>query len=628
MDEAVSLIPSCVPAMAKACETLRTEEAMGRILAQDVEALRNIPHFVASAVDGYALCSGSTRDAGPGHPVLLPPDQAVWVNTGGELPEWADAICMVEDTSTDEAGNIKLFSPLSPGANVRPVGEDVMKGQIIGHKGDSVQAPLAALFVASGIYEVPVMRKPRTLFIPTGNEVLSPTAITAEANVPAGKVLETNSTLLAGLFRQWGFELDIHPILPDDPDALAAAVKDGTGDYDLVLIGAGSAKGKRDFTAQVLDSIGKLFFRWVLVRPGRPAMGAVVNEKPVLCLPGFPTSTAVTAWGIVFPLLKWLEEGSISDKTLLKESLGITSEESARFLIAHSSPPGISEWLRVKTAQIDGTRYVWSLSLGSSSMSAMADCDGFVIVGEETLECPRGTSVPLLLTRKVDFEKRILFQGSNDPAFERITSFIREQGADIVMRSVGSLGGISALSRGEGHLAACHLLEGENGTYNDTFIERLQGPDGWERILLFLREQGIMVRRGNPKGLHDIADLAGDNVSIVNRQPGAGTRVLLDYLLSRENIQRSEIWGYETVALTHLDAASRVASCQADAALGIRAAARAMDLDFIPLVEEPYELVIPKRFLDHPGIIALQQAIEDKRWKQQVDHLGGYRWPN
>jgi putative molybdopterin biosynthesis protein len=258
----------------------------------------------------------------------------------------------------------------------------------------------------------------------------------------------------------------------------------------------------------------------------------------------------------------------------------------------------------------------------------MADCDGFVLIEEETLECPRGTSVPLLLTRKVDFEKRILFQGSNDPAFERITSFVREHGADIVMRSVGSLGGISALSRGEGHLAACHLLEGESGTYNDSFIERLQGPEGWERILLFWREQGIMVRAGNPKGLKTVADLTGDNVSIVNRQPGAGTRVLLDYLLASEKIPPSEVWGYDTVALTHLDAAGRVASGQADAALGIRAAAVAMKLDFIPLAEEPYELVIPKRFHDHPGIEALRKALEDSRWKEQVDRLGGYRWPD
>lgn len=609
-------------------ENVTSRGAVGRILSGDLEASRNLPHFVASAVDGFALRSEMSKDAGPGHPVTLTANHATWVNTGGELPAWADAVAMVEDTSSLTDGNIQLFRPLPPGANVRPVGEDVMKGQIIGREGDRVTPALCALCVATGLYEISVRRKPRTLFIPTGNEVVDASTIPSDAEVPAEKVLESNSIFLDGLFRQWGFPLDIHTIIPDDPEELSRTLKKAIEDYDLVLIGAGSAKGRRDFTAQVLEKLGTLIFRWLLVRPGRPAMAASITNKPVLCLPGFPTSTAVAAWGLVFPLLKLLEMGHPCDPGYLPESVGALDQVKTEFLVPHSSPPGVSEWLRVQTAEIDGKKHIWSLSIGSSSMSAMSECDGLVLLDEQVLECPKGTSCNMLLTRKVDFKKRILFQGSNDPAFERITSFVRTRGSDIVLRSVGSLGGISALSRGEGHVAACHLLNGKTGTYNDSFISRFQGQEQWDRVLLFWREQGIMVQAGNPKGLRTVRDLVSRDIAIVNRQPGAGTRVLLDYLLTQETLSPTDLWGYDNISLTHLDAANKIACGQADAALGIRAASRAMGLDFIPLVEEPYELVIPRKYRGHPGIEALLDALQDRNWKKQVDRLGGYRWPS
>lgn len=628
LEEALDLLQTHHFSTENPIESISAGNSVGRILAKDLEARRNIPHFVASAVDGFALRSDMSQNAGPGHPAKLSPEQAVWINTGGELPVWADAVAMVEDTSTGENQEVRLFRTLPPGANVRPVGEDVMKGQIIGREGDKVTPALCALCVAAGLYEIPVRRKPRTLFIPTGNEVVEPDAIPPEEGVPAQKILETNSVFLRGLFSQWNFPLDIHPILPDDPDKLSQTLENAIKDYDVVLVGAGSAKGRRDFTARVLESLGTLIFRWILVRPGRPAMAASIRNKPVLCLPGFPTSTAITAWGLVFPLLKSLEKGQATDPDYLPESVGAIGRIGAEFLVPHSSPPGVSEWLRVQAAEIDGIRHIWSLSIGSSSMSAMSESDGLVLLDGNTLECPKGTPCDLLLTRKVDFDKRILFQGSNDPAFERITSFVRARGSDIVFRSVGSLGGISALSRGEGHVAACHLLDGKTGTYNDAFIARLHGSEPWERILLFWREQGIMVRSGNPKKLKTIGDLASSDVSIVNRQPGAGTRVLLDYLLLQEKLLPSDLWGYNNISLTHLDAANKIACGQADAGLGIRAASKAMGLDFIPLTEEPYELVFPRKHENHPGIKALLDALHDKEWKKQVDRLGGYRWPN
>ncbi|HOC82644.1 MAG TPA: substrate-binding domain-containing protein, partial [Synergistales bacterium] len=189
-----------------------------------------------------------------------------------------------------------------------------------------------------------------------------------------------------------------------------------------------------------------------------------------------------------------------------------------------------------------------------------------------------------------------------------------------------SLGGLSALARGEGHVASCHLLDPEKGVYNDSYIERLDETRSWRRIKLFKRQQGFLVRKGNPAGIHSVKDLAVTGAFFVNRQPGAGTRVLFDHLLKEAGIDPGLINGYDNIAITHYEAAARIPGGSAVATLGVKAAAEAFGTDFIPVTEEDFELVIPERFIDHPGILILLEALSDERWRSEVDSLGGYRW--
>ncbi|WP_051464452.1 substrate-binding domain-containing protein [Aminiphilus circumscriptus] len=597
--------------------------ALGRILAEDVLARRNVPHYQASAVDGYALSAARTKGASASAPVEIDDTSCLWVNTGNPVPEEFDSVLMVEDASFLPDGSFRVYKSLSLGANIRPVGEDVMRGQIIGKRGERVTPMSAALFLAAGVLDLPLSEPPVVTMIPTGDEIETPEKM-EDMPVP-GRVAETNSTMIAGFLHEWGVPCMICPIVADDRVRLEEAVLDAVKRSDIVLVGAGTAKGKRDHAEAVLASLGKILFKGLRMKPGRPAILGMVQDTPVLCLPGFPMSSAVVAWSVLYPLVRWFLFGLLPEGDLLREALRAVPE-SMKLLMPHSSPQGIAEWLRVKGVELDGVRYAVPLPSGSSVMWAMAEADGFALLHPEQFELPKGTSVNVFLVKDISWKTRILFQGSNDPALEHLLPLLRDRGGDMVIRSVGSLGGLTALRRGEGHVGACHLLDPETGEYNTPFIQRLQ-EGVWKRVLIYWRMQGILVPRGNPKGIFSVADFSRETVRIANRQPGAGTRVLLDALLKEKGVAPENVQGYGVVCTTHLDAASRVASGSADAALGIKAAADAFDLDFLPLTEEPYELIIPEKHLSHLGIEILFACLQDSAWKYRVELLGGYRWP-
>lgn len=608
-------------------QTMEISDALGHILTKDITAARNVPHYAASAVDGYALEASATAGASPATPSTICAEKYQWMNTGAALPDWADAVLMVEDSSLD-GDSLKVFRPLTPSANVRPLGEDVMAGQILAREGDEVTPALVSLFLCAGIDSVPVKRKVRALFIPTGDEIISREDWMAKTEQRSGTVAESNSLFVTSSFKQWGFEADVAPILPDNAQILKEYVKKGAEDYDLVMLGAGSAKGKRDHTIEVFSELGQVLFRGVRMKPGRPAMAAKIGGKPVICLPGFPMSTTVALWSLVYPLLMQFSGRQGDLVEFIKEALGTTETWKTQLVVQHSSAAGIQEWLRMKTALVGDKLYSWPLTSGASVLWALAEADGIAMLPDSALECEKGTAVDVWMTKKVGLEARAFFQGSDDPAIQLLVTPIRKRGADFVSRAVGSMGGLAALSRGECHVAAAHLLDESTGKYNDSFIERFSAGQKWKRILVFYRTQGIIVQRGNPLGIKNFKDLCTKDIVFSNRQPGAGTRVLFDHLLRENGVSSDCIKGYSQICTTHMEAANRVYTGIADATLGIKSAADALGLDFIPLAEEPYELVVPEKYMEHPGIKALLDSIGDEGWRRKVEEMGGYRWPN
>ena len=626
LEDAWRLLGSAFKDLPAGAETyIDISDALGYVLSRDITANRNVPHYAASAVDGYALDASSTIGASSATPVSVPPEGYVWMNTGADIPSWSNSVLMVEDSSL-EGDNLLVFKTLTPSANVRPLGEDVMAGQIIAREGDPVSPALISLFLCAGIDKVPVIRKPRTLFIPTGDEIIARKNWLADSKPKSGTVAESNSLFIEASFKAWGYDIDVSPILPDNAEILGEHVLKSVEKYDLVLVGAGSAKGRRDHTLEVFEAAGEILFRWIRMKPGRPAMAARIGGKPVICLPGFPMSTTVVLWSLVYPLLNLLSSRSGSHADLIKQAVGCRSTWETKLLVPHSSPAGIQEWLRVKTARVGGQIYCWALTSGASVLWALAEADGIAMLPASALECEKGTDVSVWMTRDVDLDRRILFQGSDDPAIQLLATPIKRRGGEFVSRAVGSMGGLAALSRGECHLAAAHLLDEKDGTYNDSFIERFSNGRKWERILVFYRMQGIIVQPGNPKNIRSFSDLCSGDFIFSNRQPGAGTRVLFDHFLKQCGKSPSDIKGYEQQCTTHMEAANRVYTGLADATLGIKSAADALGLDFIPLAEEPYELVIPSEYMEHPAVTALLDSLKDEEWRKKVEGMGGYRW--
>jgi putative molybdopterin biosynthesis protein len=628
--------------LAKAWEILKSEfepliggdsvevpaiDSLGFSLACDVQAVRNVPHFAASAVDGYAVESSLTAGASPATPVTLKKGQYAWVNTGADIPKTANSVLMVEDSSkTGE--DLLIYKTLTPYANVRPLGEDVMAGQIIAREKERVTPAHISLFLSAGIEAVPVIRKPKVLFIPTGNEIVSGEEWLTDSAPKSGTAAESNSLFIGSSFKKWGYELNTANVIPDDAELIKKAVVEGTDNYDIVLIGAGSAKGDRDHTLEVLEEAGSVLFHWIKMKPGRPAMAANVRGKPVICMPGFPMSTAVVLWSLVYPLLELYSGRTASQRKLIEDALGTKEIWDTKLLVQHSSPAGIEDWLRVMTAKVGDDLYCWSLTSGASVMLALAESDGIALLPASALEMEKGTEIRVMMTKNVDLDKRILFQGSDDPAIALLATPVQRRGGELVSRAVGSMGGLAALSRGECHVAASHLLDASDGSYNDSFIARFSKGQDWRRILVFYRTQGIIVKKGNPRNIKGFEDLCSGDCVLANRQPGAGTRVLFDYYLQKHGKKATDVVGYNYQCTTHMEAANRVYTGLADAALGIKSAADALGLDFVPLTEEPYELVIPGKYIEHPSVKALIYSLDDAEWREQVEKMGGYRWPN
>ena len=628
LDKALALLLDSANGLRHSQE-IPIEKAVGSVLSTAVFSKKNVPHYTASAVDGYAIISDKTRGATAATPVSVSSDFE-WINTGGVVPDWADAIVMIEDASTIE-GTLLVRKAAIAGENVRAIGEDVASGALLAYAGDLVSPALVSLFLCSGVFKVSVYVKPRIVFIPTGNEIIDKETWESSTAPLAGLVVDSNSSLIMATLNQWGYDVAIHPIVKDNPDLLREAIKKATNQYDIVLVGAGSSKGDRDHTENVLDAIGDLLFHWVLSKPGRPAMAAKVGNGLVVCLPGFSISTAVILWSLVYPLLSFYMGKSVqsaSIEQMLPEALGAHETLTSKLLLPHSSPQGVQEWLRVQAAKIGESVYSWPLPSGASNISSLANADGIALLPANLLECDKGTQVVIWVTKKMDLSKRILFQGSDDPAVHLLIENVRRRGQDMIIRPVGSMGGLAALQRNEAHLAGSHLLDSETGSYNTSYIRLFQGEQQWQRYHLFDREQGLLLQNGNPKGIKSIEDIVEKNAVFVNRQPGAGTRILFDFLLKKASIDSSMIKGYGRQCLTHLEVANRVAMGLADVALGVKSAADALGLCFLPITKETYELIFPKESLSLQPMIALLDAVGDKDWTKKVDQMGGYSWPS
>lgn len=624
------------------------EEALGMVTAKPVWAALSSPHYHAAAMDGYALRSRDTHGATERNPISLQiGGQALYVDTGDPLPHWADAVVPIEDVEPQgrlEGARAReavlLRASLSPWANVRPMGEDMVATELVLPAGHTLRPVDLGAIAGSGHGTVTVWRAPEVAVIPTGSELVEP-----GHEIKPGDIVEYNSLVLAAQVRSWGGQPSRYDIVEDDFDHIKAAVQEATLEHDLVLLIAGSSAGSEDYSARVVRSLGELLVHGIAVRPGHPViLGMLGKERqrapdgaadsgnpssteqrsfrsqasgkiPIIGVPGYPVSATLTGEIFVEPLLsRWLG----------REPYKPDSVRAVLTRKVHSSL-GDDEYLRVTVGRVGERLVAAPLSRGAGVISSLVRADGIVLIPAGVQGLQAGEEVDVRLYRTLEeVERTLVVLGSHDLTIDLMAQHLAKRGLNLSSANLGSLGGLIALRRGEAHFAGSHLLDPQSGTYNLPYVERYLPETPVVVVGLVNREQGLIVSEGNPKGLVGLEDLASGEVRIVNRQRGAGTRVLLDYHLSKLEVETESIPGYGHEEFSHLTVAATVASGRADCGLGIRAAAEALGQDFIALYKERYDLVIPRKYYTGRKMEPLLELLQDRGFRAEVEGLPGY----
>ncbi len=598
-------------------EILPVRDSFNRLLARSVKAVRSVPAYNAAAVDGLAVRASDTYSALPETPVFLSPGtEAIPVNTGDPLPDGTNAVVMIERVElTDDRYEIR--EAVYPWQNVRKTGEDIVKGEILFPAYHQIRAYDQSALLAAGVLSVEVFRKPRVLIIPTGDEIVAPEKV--HDPIQPGVILEVNGQMLASMAADCGAEATLANPVPDDFEKIKQAIMSGVAaGYDVILIIAGSSAGSEDFTPAVLSQVGELLVHGITVMPGKPTLLASVANCPVVGIPGYPVSAFVSFREFVRPLLYRLQGLQAPQSERVEASIGRKLPSKA----------GLEEHVRVIMGRIRGRTVAIPLTGGAGIMTSLTRADGILRIPPESSGLSEGEKVSVeLLTPLPALEHRLLAIGSHDLAIDLLAGLLKERSEGkitISSSNVGSMGGLLAVDRGIAHLAGSHLLDRQSGEYNRPFVARYIKSTRVQLVTLVHRWQGLIVAKGNPKNIRGIGDLTRSDISLINRQPGSGTRILLDYELEKAGIDPSSVAGYRNEEYTHMSVAMAVASGRADVGMGILAAAHALDLDFIPVTRERYDLVIPIDLFEDQRIKLLLEIIRSSAFTQQVLALGGY----
>ncbi|MFI7673805.1 molybdopterin biosynthesis protein [Actinophytocola sp. NPDC049390] len=583
-------------------------DAVGRVTAAPVWATRSSPAFDSSGMDGIAVRAADTVGAAETTPVLLTDFEVV--DTGDPLPAGYDAVIMREHVHRvgDQA---EIRAAVPPYQHVRSIGEDISAAELLLPEGHRLRPVDVAACAAAGVTELAVRRPPVVAVIPTGDEIRP-----IGASLEPGDILDTNSLMLAAQAREAGCEARVAEIVRDDPAAITDVLRSAAATADLVLLIAGSSAGRDDYTSRVVADAGTLAVHGVAVRPGHPVVLGAVDATPVVGVPGYPVSAALTFDIFAAPVLAELEGAAPRERPS-------TTAHLARKL---PSAIGMDDWVRVRLGRVRDRVVATPLPRGAGVLTSLVRADGLLVVPSGVEGHHAGEEVRVELLRGLaEIDRTVVAIGSHDLVLDLAASALRADDPLITLASsnVGSLGGLVALRDGLCHLAGSHLLDPATGEYTLPYVDKLLGDD-IAVIRLVHRDQGLIVAPGNPLELAKVDDLTRPGLRYVNRQRGAGTRALLDHELARRGIDPADIPGYAREEHTHLAVAAAVAAGRADAGLGILAAARAFGLDFVPVAQEPYDLVLRAESLTDDRLAPLWHLLDRTDFRDRVEALGGY----
>ncbi len=614
-------------------EIVHPKHALDRVLAEDLRAPIDVPGFDRSNMDGFAVRAADTAGADELSPVYLELEtaslaagvapatdfeleagRAMSIATGGVIPRGADAVVMIEDTSV-AGGKLRVERALAPGANLTAAGTDLGLGEIVIRRGTRLSSRETGLAAAVGADQLCVIAKPRVAVLSTGDEVRP-----LGEPLSVGEIYDSNGRILCDAVTEMGGTPIECGILPDDRARIREELKaliEGQQPVDMLLLSGGTSKGAGDLNAEVLaelagehaDSPG-IVVHGVALKPGKPLCLAVIGKVPIAILPGFPTSAIFTFHEFLAPLLRRLGGRPEAERGNLEATVPLRI----------ASAPGRTEYCLVDLVPGPKGMAAYPLGSGSGSVSTFSRADGFVRIDRHTEYIPAGSAVQVHPLSDRIRPADLVTIGSHCVGLDWLGSELSARGFSVKSVHVGSRGGLAALARGEGHLAGTHLLDGATGIYNQSFL-----PPGVQILRGYGRRQGFVFRPGDVrfegKSLGELkAAVHANGVRMVNRNPGSGTRVLIDAFL---NVSRGEEpAGYGATASSHHAVAAAVAQGRADWGLTLDSLAEASGLEFQFLQAERYDLVCRESEMELPAIQALLALFDEKTTGEALSALG------
>jgi len=611
-------------------EDVRLEEALGRVLAEDVYSNVDVPPFDRAAMDGYAVRAEDTYRAREDRPVKLRivgrikagevpsiyvnRGEATEISTGAPMPGGANAVVMVENTE-EKDGYVYIYKPVAPMENVQPTGSDIMMGEMVLRKGQLLTPRELGVLAAIGRTRVVVYRRPKVAVFSIGDEIVSP-----GSRLEPGKIFDINATTICAAVRECGGDPLFLGIAHDDADEIITKIREGLRIADIVISSGSTSAGVKDILYEIVGKLGSpgILVHGIKLKPGKPTLIGVIDGKPYFGLPGYPTSALMIFWQVVAPVIRKMcglrEEERLSVRARL--SYKVYPQRGRRNLIPVSLVSRNGELIAVPTPG------------GSGSITALANADGYMDIPEGVEYLDPGETVNVKMFSSIITAPDLVIIGSNCAGIGLILELITEmyEFLNIRVLNVGSMGGIMAIKRGEADIAGIHLLDEDTGDYNIPVVERYGLRGKAVLVRGYVREQGIVVQAGNPKGIRGIEDFVDKSIRIINRNVGSGTRVLLDSYLKKLAATRGEdfdemikkIDGYHVEAKTHSAVASAIKMGRADAGLAIRFFAERYGLGFIPLREEHFDFLISRDSLSKPAVQAFINVLRSERFHEEL----------
>lgn len=620
-DEAEARFRAALDLKPLGAEQVALESALGRVLADDVLATVDVPSFDRANVDGFALrasdtfgateltprsvkCLAGHLDAGTPPQLTLQSGEAVAIATGGMVPRGADAVAMIEHTEIRD-GQVLIRRSLTPGSGISFAGTDIARGETVLRAGTLLTSRETGVLAAIGAANVSVWRKPRVAIVSTGNEIIPP----GQPMGPA-QVYDSNAQILADAVRELGGDPLNRGIVRDDLAALRATLQTGLAEADLVLLSGGTSKGQGDLCYQVVAELRDpgILAHGVALKPGKPLCLAASGGKPVVILPGFPTSAIFTFHEFVAPVIRLLGGRSRESQETI----------SATMAVKANSEIGRTEYLLVGLVKTPQGLSAFPLGKGSGSVTTFSRADGFVTIGRQTEIVEAGQTVDVKLIGRGLVVADLIVIGSHCVGLDYLLSQLQRQGITSKLLNVGSSAGLAAAKRGDCDLAGIHLLDQRTGEYNRPFLTA-----GLELVNGYQRSQGIVFRpedrRFAGKSVTEIVAIAVQDPQclMVNRNQGSGTRILIEQILNG-----SKPSGYAVQPSNHNAVTAAIAQGRADWGVAIEAVARDAGLAFLPFQQEHYDFVIPNTRRERPAVQAFLKLLADRQTKKNLAAMG------